>query len=174
MGDRINIGLSNDNAYRTLENVNSWIISADNKSSILIALIGLLVGLSSGTYRKIIDVILGGSSSAIIFAILILLIYLICLSVVLYNLVKVFIARLRIVGDSEDANLISFISISQLSRDEYIGMSKNLTNEKLNEMLLAQINVNSKIALAKMKYFNLALLFSIVLIPLTIVLMFIG
>ena len=174
MGDKMKIGVSNDNAYRTLENVNSWIVAADNKSSILIAFIALIVGLTSGTYGKIIDVILNGSNLEITFAVLVLILYLICLFIVLYHLIKVFIARLRIIGEIEEVNLVSFISISKLSRNEYFEMAKNISDEKLNEMILAQVNANSKIALRKMKHFNLALLFCITLIPLTIALMFIG
>mgnify|MGYP000960415633 CR=1 FL=1 len=174
MGDKMRTGLNNDNAYRTLESVNSWIVAADNKSSILIAFIALLVGLTSGTYGKIINVIQSDSNHAILFAVLVLILYLICLFIVLYQLIKVFIARLRIVGESEEVNLVSFISVSKLSRIEYCEMAKSISDEKLNEMILAQINVNSKIALRKMNHFNLALIFCITLIPLTIALMFIG
>lgn len=174
MGDRITIGLNNDNAYRTLENVNSWIVAADNKSSILIAFIALLVGFTSGTYGKIFDVVLNGNNAVIAFGIILVLIYLTCLFIIIYHLIKVFIARLRVVGESEDVNLVSFISISKLSRNEYLELAKNTSNEKLNEMILAQVFVNSKIALRKMKHFNQAMFFCITLIPLTIALMLLG
>lgn len=53
MGDKIGKAFDKDTSFRTLELVNSWIIAADNKSSILLAFIGLIVGLSANTYGKI-------------------------------------------------------------------------------------------------------------------------
>ena len=169
MGDRVDKAFDKDTSYRTLELVNSW-ITADSKSSILLAFIALLVGLTSNSYSKIDDVILNGNNVSITFGIVIAVLYLFVLVLVIYHLILVFTARL-ITGSSNDLNnLVSFISISNMSDLEYLELAKKTTDKELCEMILKQVNINSKIAHQKMKQFNKALLYSVILIPLTIIL----
>src|SRR5690554_339371 len=119
MGDRVDKAFDKDTSYRTLELVNSW-ITADSKSSILLAFIALLVGLTSNSYSKIDDVILNGNNVSITFGIVIAVLYLFVLVLVIYHLILVFTARL-ITGSSNDLNnLVSFISISNMSDLEYL------------------------------------------------------
>lgn len=170
MGDKIDKAFDKDTSYRTLELVNSWITAADSKSSILLAFIALLVGLTSNSYSKIVDVILNGNSVSITFGIIIAVLYLIVLVLVIYHLILVFTARLKIDTSSDHGNLVSFISISNMTVLEYLSLTKKATDEEVCEMILKQVNVNSQIAHKKMKQFNNALMYSLILIPLTIIL----
>lgn len=171
MENRVERDFDKETAFRTLELVNSWIIAADNKSSILIAFIALLVGLSANTYSHVIESLINGSNTVITLVILFGSLYIIVLGFVIYHLIEVFIARIKVEKNSNEMNLLSFISISNLSSKEYISETNRVHEDELRDMILSQINVNSKIAKRKMKHFNLALMFSIVLIPVTIILM---
>lgn len=170
MGDKIDKAFDKDTSYRTLELVNSWINAADSKSSILLAFIALLVGLTSNSYSKIVDVILNGNNVSITFGIVIAVFYLIVLVLVIYHLILVFTARLKTGTSIDHNNLVSFISISNMSDLEYLDLAKKTTDKELCEMILKQVNINSKIAHQKMKQFNKALVYSFILIPLTIIL----
>ncbi len=168
MDNRINQAFDKETSFRTLEVINSWIGAADNKSSILMAFIALLVGLSANTYGQVSNLIMNGSNVEITLIIIFGMIYLIVLGLAIYHLVSVFIARTK----KEDIfanNLVSFIAISNMSADEYIGNSKKINEEELCEMILSQININSKIVRLKMKHFNYAMMFSVLMIPITIV-----
>lgn len=170
MGDRLDKAFDKDTSYRTLELVNSWITAADSKSSILLAFIALLVGLTSNSYSKIVDVILNGDNVSITFGILIAVLYLIVLVLVIYHLILVFTARLITRTSNDHNNLVSFMSISNMTDQEYLDLAKKATDVDICEMILKQVNVNSKIAYQKMKQFNKALMYSFILIPLTIIL----
>jgi hypothetical protein len=170
MGDKIDKAFDKDTSYRTLELVNSWITAADSKSSILLAFIALLVGLTSNSYSKIVDVILNGNNLSTTFGIVIAVLYLIVLVLVIYHLILVFTARLITRTSNDLNNLVSFISISNMTDHEYLDLAKKATDKELCEMILKQVNINSKIAYQKMKQFNKALMYSFILIPLTIIL----
>ncbi|ABX81193.1 Pycsar system effector family protein [Acholeplasma laidlawii] len=169
MGDKIDKAFDKDTSYRTLELVNSWITAADSKSSILLAFIALLVGLTSNSYSKIVDVILNGNNVSITFCIVIAVLYLIVLVLVIYHLILVFTARLKTGLSIDRTNLVSFISVSNMTDQEYLELTKKTTDADICEMILKQVNVNSKIAYQKMKQFNKALMYSFILIPLTII-----
>src|SRR5690554_5018269 len=172
MGDKLDT-FDKDTSFRILELVNSWIIAADNKSSILIAFIALLVGLSAGMFNQIVDSLVNGDSIIVLFVILFGILYITILGLVIYHLIEVFIARIKIKEKNSEVNLLSFISIANFSSKEYIDEANQVNEGELRDMLLSQINVNSKIAKRKMKHFNLALIFSVILIPVTIILMII-
>ena len=57
-----------------------------------------------------------------------------------------------------------------MTDQKYLELTKKTSEEEICEMILKQINVNSKIANLKMKQFNKALMYSFILIPLTIIL----
>lgn len=96
--------------------------------------------------------------------------YLIVLILVIYHLILVFTARLNMGSSYDYNNLVSFISISNMTDQKYLELTKKTSEEEICEMILKQINVNSKIANLKMKQFNKALMYSFILIPLTIIL----
>lgn len=170
MGDKIGKAFDKDTSFRTLELVNSWIIAADNKSSILLAFIGLIVGLSANTYGKIAGIIINGTGGEITLIIIIGLLYFSILGLTIFQLISVFIARTTI-KDIFSENLVSFISIADMNNLAYIDYTKSVDENKLCEMILSQIATNSRITKIKMKHFNHALKSCVLLIPLTIILM---
>lgn len=173
MGDSVKKVFDKDTSFRTLEIVNSWITSADNKSSILLAFLGLIIGFSANTYGKLADLIVNGSTLQITLIVVLGTIYVIALGFTIFHLISVFIARTNKV-DYFSENLVSFVSIAKMESTDYINSAKKANEDTLSEMILSQININSKIAKGKMTHFNNALKFGLALIPLTILLMIVA
>ena len=173
MGDSVKKEFDKDTSFRTLEIVNSWITAADNKSSILLAFLGLIIGFSASTYGKLAGLIVNGSNIQITLIIVFGIIYVIALGFTIFHLISVFIARTK-KADSFSDNLVSFVSIAEMKDKDYIDSAKKVAEDVLSEMILSQININSKIAKSKMLHFNNALKFGLLLIPLTIILMIVA
>lgn len=169
MENRVNNGFDKDTSFRTLEIVNSWITAADNKSSILLAFVGLVVGLSANMYGQVTNYLVNGTVFEITLIILLGLLYLSILGLTIANLAFVFIARTKN-RDIFSQNLVSFVSISDMDNKDYIQEAKKVDEITLCEMILSQVAINSKIAKSKMKYFNNALKFGLLLVPITIIL----
>jgi len=172
MGDRVDSAFDKDTAFRTLEIVNSWITAADNKSSILLAFVGLLVGLSTRMYMGLTAFLESGTVMEVILGIVFGILYIIILVMTVMNLALVFVARTK-EKDLYSKNIVSYVAISDMSGKEYIDNMKNTKENTLIEMISSQISINSKIAIKKMRYFNHALKCAIFLIPITIVIIFI-
>lgn len=173
MGDSVKKVFDKDTSFRTLEIVNSWITAADNKSSILLAFLGLIIGFSANTYGNLADIVVNGSVLQITLIVVFGIIYVIVLGFAIFHLISVFIARTNKV-DSFSDNLASFVSIATMESQDYISSAKKVNEDTLSEMILSQININSKIAKGKMSHFNNALKFGLALIPLTIILMIVA
>lgn len=173
MEDRVENVFDKETSLRTLEIVNSWIRAADSKSSILLAFLGLIVGLSASTYGKLSELLVNGSIALITIGIIFSFAYLIILGFTIFNLVSVFIARTKNIDIFSD-NLFSFVSIAEMDDEDFIKKAKVVDEKIAREMILSQISINSKIAKIKLRYFNNTLKFGIILIPLTIVLMVIA
>ena len=172
MGNTVKRILDKDTAFKTLEIINSWIIATDNKSSILLAFIGLVVGLSTKTYESIFNLLFDGTKIQFTLILVFFLIYVILLGLTVFHLANVFKARIKN-QDIFPENLFSFIYISEIECKEYINKVRDVDEEGIIEMILSQISINSKITKIKMRHFNKALKLGLLLIPLTIILMFI-
>jgi len=169
MGDSVKKVFDKDTSFRTLEIVNSWITAADNKSSILLAFLGLIIGFSASTYGNLANLVVNGNNIQITLIIVFGIIYVIALGFTIFHLISVFIARTNKV-DYFSENLVSFVSITKMESTDYINSANKINEETLSEMILSQISINSKIAKRKMIHFNNALKFGLALIPLTILL----
>lgn len=159
-----------ETAFKILEIVNSWIIAADNKSALLVAFIALLTGLSSNVFSSFREMITNDSWLQITLILFMGIIYSIVLFLVIYHLLKVFIARLDDKAVLTSISLLSYLSISKLTFVQYFELAKKVNNDSVYEMVISQIHINSIIASSKMKHFNKALIFSVFLIPLTLIL----
>lgn len=173
MENRVEKVFDMDTSFRTLEIVNSWITAADSKSSIFLAFIALIVGLSASTYGKLSELLINGSILQIYLVMVFGGTYLIILGFTIFHLVSVFKARAKNVDIFSD-NLFSFVSIAEMDDEDFIDKAKKVIDKTAHEMILSQISINSKIAKSKMRHFNKTLKFGIALIPLTIVLMVLG
>jgi len=139
----------------------------------LLAFLGLIIGFSASTYGKLADLIINGSTLQITLIIVFGVVYVINLGITIFHLIFVFIARTKKV-DNFSENLVSFVSIAKMESTHYISFAKKVNDDTLSEMILSQININSKIAKHKMSHFNNALKFGLALIPLTIILMIVA
>ncbi len=172
MESKVNKAFDKETSFKTLDVVNSWITATDNKASILLAFVGIVIGLSTNAYSKVYNLLINSSVFGLIFILFFSVIYLTVLGLVIYHFVSVFRPRIKSEQQVKD-NLVSFIEIANLTETDYLKYSMKVDNRQLNEMILSQINVNSKIAVVKVKHFNRALVFGVALIPLTMVLMLI-
>ena len=109
--------------------MNSWITAADNKSSILLAFVGLIVGLSTNMYGQVTNNLVNGTVFEIIFSIIIGLLYLSTTGLIIVNPAFVFIARTKN-KDIFPQNLVSFVSILEMDDEKYsnIGEKANYRN----------------------------------------------
>jgi hypothetical protein len=170
MGDSVKKVFDKDTSFKTLEIVNSWITAADNKSSILLAFFGLIIGLSASTYGKLSNLLVDGSILQITLVIIFGVVYVIIIGLTIFHLISVLIARTKNADIISD-NLFSFVSIAEMDDETYINKSKLVDEKTVCEMILSQVSINSKIAKSKMIHFNNALKFGLALIPLSMVLM---
>ena len=172
MGDRIEENMNKEDSYRILEMVNSWIHAADNKASKLLAFITIFIGLTFSMISEIKDIFSNLSGVWLVIVIILVVIggslYLFLVTYVFYNLIHVFIARINHDDICIKNNLTSFISISNMNPKDYTKLAKKTDNQSLYTMLLEQININSKIAKAKMEYFNKSLKYSVILVVLSL------
>lgn len=161
MENRVNEKVGIDDSYRILGIANSWINSADNKSTLLIALIGVFVGISLSVIDNVKSIIMSLTGFVYVFLLVVALFSVICYLILvlyaLFNLMKVFIARLNHKDLTIRDNLASSISISNMDTQDYIERMENTDMKYLNHMILEQVSINSKIARIKMEYFNKAL-----------------
>lgn len=173
MENRVEKVFDKETSFRTLEIVNSWITAADSKSSIFLAFIGILVGLTANMYGNLSEILMNGSSLQKVLVIIFGAIYIVFLGLTIFHLISVFIARTKNI-DSFSNNLVSFVSIAETKDSDYINSAREVDEESFIKMILSQIAINSGIANRKMKHFNNALKYGLLLIPLTIFLIVIS
>jgi hypothetical protein len=176
MENRIENHFTKEDAYKSLDNVNHWIEAADNKASILFALVALFIGLTSGFFEKLPlvfnilsrpDIVLLGGV-----ALLLILAYLYLGGYSIFFLMKVLMARLKKTDftNIDEKNVLFFGDIAKLDGTEYINTIKRMSDDEYLNHILNQVVIISKIASVKMKNFNKALKFSLFFFLATILL----
>lgn len=172
----LNQAYKKEDAFTLLSIINGWIQHADNKASILIAFIALLMGLNTDIFKAIHIIILWENIGLCISLIIILLLYFIALGFVLLYETMVLVARnnvkkyKNIQGLSNDS-LLFFGDIQKIGFKKFCDRTNNLSEEELINELNEQITINSYIANKKLQYFNKALISAFSLLALTIVLL---
>lgn len=161
-----------NNGFETLKIVNSWINSADTKTSILIGIITLILGFSKDIFSSLayIKELADGNIMKIIIVILDIIYILLALLAILCCYFAL-TANIKITN-LNSSSPIFFGSISKTELEDYTNnfLSK-YTNDSLLSDLPKQIHINSKIANKKFKFFRIGLLLSILLFILTIILL---
>lgn len=166
-----------------LDDINNWIVACDNKTSILLAFVALLTGLTTNIFDSfnIIkeyfhDHVFGKIVLAILIIIMLCL-YCVFLFFIIFYLINVLKARKKpylVTKEINEKSTLFFSDMSSLKYENYNEAINQRSDEKLIDELKKQIFVNSKIADKKHEYFNKAIkliipLFSVVIILLILI-----
>ncbi|WP_156286197.1 hypothetical protein [Oceanivirga salmonicida] len=141
-------------ATQTLDRNINFIMSCDNKASILITFIGIVltITLTSDIIIKIKKMIIGISGCKIIYLVSLFISgILICCGI--YNTISVLVARVAVC--EENKSKLFFRDIGKyISSDKYVNDFIHFEKEEILEDLINQIYVNSKISIEKYKKYN--------------------
>lgn len=145
-----------DDAYQTLEIINSWIGNMDIKVSLALAFVGVLIGSifkegQPNAFQKIgcIFNICKTEMTSILAVILVILLYGASLLAIIYFILAI-TARVQ----TQAQSLFFFGSINKMQLNEYRNKVNNLTEQELIEDLEEQIHTNSRICSLKVSNYN--------------------
>lgn len=170
-----------DDAYRNLENINSWINNSDTKASIILGLVGILLTINfsnNGFVENVLEIV-GKCIKEISFSDILYLCFVIASIVFfcygLYNLLKVLVPTLKTNIKLKKNSIIYFGSISNYSScQEFKSQVYDIKGKDLLDDLLNQIYINSNICNIKFKNFCNGIKYSIIGYVLFIILFLIG
>lgn len=157
-----------DDAYQTLELINSWINNIDAKISFALAYVSVLAGFvfangSPAVFKEIVDLEVMAKGIVIKAAIVILLYITSFLSIVFMFLAlkariekrsfwkRIFAKNIR---ESNSKSVMFFGAIASNSLNDFKSKTMNMDNKEIIKDLLEQVHTNSKICMKKMKYYN--------------------
>lgn len=172
---QVNIAFTKDDAYQSLEMINTWISNIDTKVSFALALAGILIGIIFGeglpnALKRICEVskLAELSGGEIIASILVCLLYIVSiLSIVSFMLA--IIARVKNLNYA--SSIYFFGSIGKMSLQNYMDKVCQMTEERIIRDLEEQIHTNSRICTQKAKWYNIGIKFLMVTIVLWFVCM---
>lgn len=169
-------------AERLLSEINGWIMSCDNKASILLAFLAIFVGLTTDVFNifETIGDKFSDSGVAVFAGVLLLvliILYFVCILGSVGFLSNVLFARTKTMIKFKKKNNLNFASplyfgaIAKMSKEKFSELTAELTEEELIKELNEQCIIASKISELKFKAFNLALIFSVSLAVITIIIL---
>jgi ABC-type multidrug transport system fused ATPase/permease subunit len=152
-----------EDAYQSLEMINTWINNIDTKVSFALALVGVLIGMvfGAGTPKALqriseVSKLAELSGGEILAAILVCLLYIASLlSIVSFMLV--IMARVKNLNNAP--SMFFFGSIAKMTLQNYKDKVNQLTEKQIVEDLEEQIHTNSKICSQKAKWYNIGIRF---------------
>lgn len=174
--ENLNKVYSKEEAFKVLDIVNESIKHTDNKSAILVGLITLLIGLTTKVFEAV--NIISNWNNKVLCGFLLFLFILYCCAVALSIIFSslVFVSRYKAEKYLKHKNLkgnsmLFFADIDKMGYKGFKEKSSSLSDEEFINEINEQIIINSAISKRKAFYFNIALLFSLILLALTITLL---
>ena len=149
--------VENEDLMNILSQINQWINNCDTKASILLALIGILVGvIFSNKYNyKLVSIYylnpLPPSWQLIIYSIF-LIISVIMILLGILNFLKIICPKFNVDSSNKDS-LIFYASISENSLKEYENKIKS-AEYSFREDLISQIHINASICTEKFENYK--------------------
>ena len=148
-----------EDAYKTLETINTWISNMDTKVSFALALIGVISTLIFNSklpsaFKRVSEVSKLGelSGGEIIGAILVVALYILSfISIICFMLA----ITARVKNENNNQSIFFFGSISIMSLSEYKEKINGMNVNRIVEDLQEQIHTNSKICSRKVKFYNM-------------------
>lgn len=165
-----------------LDRINQWITNCDIKSSIILGLIGVILGtiITNGIIEKLIKIceIIISCNNLVntIYLTLIIISILPLLTGIIYIILSLW-ARTNIVPEDElvTNSLIFYQTISSnFSFKEYSKKIKKINDDELSDEIISQIYINSTICTKKFKNYRNGLILSMIGLTLLLFLIFIG
>lgn len=160
--DDINPSYTKEDAYKTLEVVNTWINNIDTKVSYALALVGALSALIFSLNFKGINHILELEKLNmwnIIESVLVIALYILVFISILCFLLAI-IARVK--NESNNKSIFFFGTIASMGLSEYKEKINKMNEKNIIEDLQEQIHINSRICSRKIKFYNLGIKFFII------------
>lgn len=159
--------MNKDEKFKELERIDLWINNADTKISYLLAFLGIVATIiftSDSVMQKIIACFNNvlKLSKQDIENILSLLVIILVLNLVffiaksIYYLLKASVAKIDIIHTNKSSTLF-FGSIATNTIEQFKDKVKKQTKEELEDDIIEQIFINSKICSEKMKNYNKAI-----------------
>ncbi len=167
MSEVIFMGLESKDLNLILDRINQWIFNCDNKSLILVTIIGIFAGIFVTSYvRKLLTIYsyICSHPTAINLGYFILHIFSIILILVgIWHIIQSIIARTEPPSEKGLINnsLIYYGTISNYAYEEYEKEMVNIDEESLKKEIISQIYINSKICTKKFENYNKGLKYSI-------------
>lgn len=143
-----------EDAYKSLQLINSWIGNIDTKASILLAYLSVIMGfvVSHGF-----PAVFSNETVAPIgfcYCVIVICIVALYLSLVLSVVVLLRTLTARIKSQCNKPSLLFFGDISKLSLSDYTAKIMNRTEEELIKDILEQTHTNAEICAQKSKFYN--------------------
>lgn len=156
--------LSDDDLMNILAQINQWINNCDTKASILLALIGIVIGvLFSNNYSyRLISIYylnpLPDYSGLVFYSIFLIISFIL----ILHGVIRLILCILPqfSFNESNKDSLIYYASISKNSIDEYFKKIKS-QEYSLSDDLISQIHINANICTEKFENYKLGLISTI-------------
>ncbi len=158
-----NAAYTKEDAYQSLEIINTWISNIDTKVSFALALAGVLIGIifSSGlpkALQRICEVskLTELNGGEIIASILVILLYIVSFLSIISFLLAI-IARVKNLNNT--SSIFFFGSIGMMNLQNYTDKVSQMTENQIIRDLEEQIHTVSKICSQKAKWYNIGIKF---------------
>ena len=144
-----------DDAYHTLDLINSWINNVDAKTSFALAYVAVLIGFVfvNGSPSVLTDIASAEKTTAcmVIKAIIVIALY----GTSFLSTIFMFLAiKARTDNTSGKRSVMFFGTISDMELNDFKAKTLNMDEKDLTKDLLEQIHTNSTICSKKMKFYN--------------------
>ena len=166
---------------RILDRINQWIVNCDNKSLILVTLIGIVVGILFATsyIEKLLVIYSYIYLHPTIINLLYLMLFIFSILLILvgiWHIIQSIIARTKPPSEKGLINnsLIYYGTISKYEYEKYEKKIIDIDEESLKKEIISQIYINSKICTKKFENYNKGLKYSILGFSLFVVSILIG
>lgn len=150
-----------EDAYQSLEMVNTWISNMDTKVSFALAIAGVLIGIIFGSgfpnaLQRVCEVskLAELNGGEIIGAILVCLLYLVSFSSIISFMLSI-IARVKNLNNVP--SVFFFGTIEKMNLQNYKEKLNQMTEQQIIEDLEEQIHTNSRICSQKAKWYNIGI-----------------
>ncbi len=164
MENSVNKAYTKDDAERLLVDIHNQIQHADNKASVLLAFLGIIVGLTLNAFLALKQVDFTNEIAVSVFVVIFFIFYLLSLIASLIFEIIVLTARYDISKFRQhgiEKQVFYFGYIGKIGYKKFKADLENLSEEDILQEINSQIVVNSYIANKKYKFFNWALACSV-------------
>ena len=164
MENSVNKAYTKNDAERLLADIHNQIQHADNKASVLLAFLGIIVGLTINAFLALKQIDFTNEITISVFVVIFFILYLLSLIASLIFEIIVLTARYDISKFKQygiEKQVFYFGYIGKVGYKKFKNDLEDLSEEDILQEINSQIVVNSYIANKKYKFFNWALACSV-------------